>query len=133
MEAVRVIDQTTFYTPETPRNGNCGEAAVASILGLTLEEVPRFSREGPDSFAYWESFEQFLNSLGWEVLLMSGNYQADCMYLASGPSLRGCSHMVVMRNGELWHDPHPSRQGIIRVEHVHLLVPKDPRGVKLRA
>jgi hypothetical protein len=32
-------------------------------------------------------------------------------YLAFGVSPRG-RHVVVMRNGKIMHDPHPSREGI---------------------
>lgn len=48
------------------------------------------------------------------------------MYLASGISPRGVHHMVVMKDGKLVHDPHPSKAGIGEVEHLWLIVPIDP-------
>lgn len=128
-----MIDQTTFYDPtaKDPNKGNCTEAAVASILGLTLEEVPRFHKEGGEAYDFWDAFETFLEMRGLYVYRRDYNFQPDCLYLASGPSVRGCGHMVVMCAGELVHDPHPSRAGLIKVEHVHLLIPKDLRGVNL--
>jgi len=129
-----MIDQTTFYDPEAedPNKGNCTEAAVASILGLQLSEVPRFHQEGGDAVDFWSAFEDFLTGRGLYVLREEGNFVPECMYLASGPSKRGCKHMVVMQDGKLVHDPHPSRAGLLSVDFIHLLIPKDLRGKTVR-
>lgn len=36
-------------------------------------------------------------------------------WIASGPSERGWNHAVLFRGRRLWHDPHPSRAGVLRV------------------
>jgi hypothetical protein len=126
MPPERWINQTTFYDPERPKNGNCTEAAVASILGLPLEAVPLFRDAGPTSHDFWCAFEDFFEGLGFGVVRLPGNHVPDVLYLASGPAERGCSHMVVMRDGKLIHDPHPSAAGLLSVEHVWLVVPHDP-------
>ena len=42
-------------------------------------------------------------------------------YLASGPSERNCKHIVIMYNGKLIHDPHPSRKGLLEIEAIWIL------------
>lgn len=122
---MKPVDQTSFYDPDVIGNGNCTEAAVASILGLELSDVPRFYESGKSTVTFWDNFESFLNSKGFHVLDLAGNYVPDCFYLASGSSTRKCKHMVIMRRGELAHDPHPSRLGITQVDRIYVLVPFD--------
>lgn len=120
------VDQTILYSPGATKKGNCTEASVASILGLTLDQVPDFRANGDDALSFWDAFETFINSHGFEVMMLPGDYAPDALYLASGLSPRGVHHMVVMRGGKLVHDPHPSKAGIGRVEQVRILVPFDP-------
>ena len=128
MKEQRWVDQTTFYDPENPKSGNCAQAAVASILGVNLESVPDFKKEaGEDAYSFWTLFEDFLFNQGFWTMRKDGpNYIPEGYYLACGPSSRDCGHMVVMRSGELAHDPHPSKEGIIEVEHIWMLIPMDP-------
>ena len=118
----RWITQDKFYEPEKGLHGNCQQAATASLLGFSLSEVPNFI-EQEDGF--WQSFWRFVAERGYTCIELSGNRHFNCYYLAYGPSARGCSHAVIYRNGELVWDPHPSRLGILSVERVCLLVPKD--------
>ncbi len=122
----RWIKQTTFYEPddaENPNKGNCTEAAVASLLGIPLP--PKFGPSG-DVYDFWTDMDACFATHGFWAMRKDGDYQPDGLYLASGPSARGCKHMVVMRAGKLVHDPHPSGAGLLRVEHVWLAVPVDP-------
>lgn len=121
------VDQTILYTPGGPERGNCTEAAVASILGLALSDVPDFRAKGVENF--WDEFEAFINSRGFHPLRLDGNWIPDVLYLASGLSPRGVHHMVLMRGGELVHDPHPSKAGIGAPEHIWLIVPIDPAPI----
>jgi hypothetical protein len=119
------VDQTILYNPaDGEEKGNCTEASVASILGLRLEDVPDFRANGVDQF--WSSFRKFFQSRGFEAVLMPGNFAPETLYLASGISPRGVHHMVVMRDGALVHDPHPSKAGIGDPTDVWLIVPDDP-------
>ncbi|MGB3898184.1 MAG: hypothetical protein WA973_06485 [Mesorhizobium sp.] len=119
------MDQTVLYDPaEGSEKGNCTEASVASILGLRLEDVPDFRAKGVESF--WDEFHEFFRSRGYEAVRFPAGRQFETMYLASGISPRGVHHMVVMKDGKLVHDPHPSKAGIGEVEHLWLIVPIDP-------
>lgn len=133
MSESRWVDQTKFFIKDMPGNGNCAEAAAASILGLSLEDVPKFyDPEGLPSpaYRYWRNLENFFYTQGYWLLRQEGLYDLECLYLASGPSSRGCSHMVVYQNGKLKHDPHPSREGLLRCDRVYLPVPLDPHQFK---
>lgn len=99
---------------------------MASILGIALDAVPDFRANGTDPVEFWGAFDAFFEQQGFIARMQPGSYQPDCLYLASGPSARGCSHMVVMRAGELVHDPHPSGAGLLKVEIVRVLMPIDP-------
>ncbi|MCA1490101.1 hypothetical protein I6F11_04105 [Ensifer sp. NBAIM29] len=119
------VDQTVLYDPANrEEKGNCTEASVASILGLKLEDVPDFRANGIDQF--WTSFYRFFHDRGYQALHMPGEWCPDVLYLAAGKSPRDVLHMVLMKGGELVHDPHPSKAGIEKPEHVWLVVPIDP-------
>lgn len=118
----RWITQTQFYDPDKPGNGNCMQASVASLLSLELDQVPHFAESG-DPGTCWDLFEEFMESQGLYPMMLSGDRVLPVMYLASGKSARGVSHMVVMNGGELVHDPHPSRAGLLKVDLIYVLVP----------
>jgi hypothetical protein len=117
---VKPVDQTQFYE-KGKSAGNCQQAATASLLGLDLHEVPNFI-EAQD---FWQSFFGFLRSRGLVAVELSGLRHFDCYHLAYGQSLRGISHAVVYRYGELAHDPHPSRAGLLNVDTTVLIIPAD--------
>lgn len=126
----RWITQTKFYDPNQPPElctGNCTEAALASLFGIQLDDVP--SMQGMISNDYWDALEAFVGSQGYSLSMQTGNYRPKGLYLADGPSVRGCGHFVVMRDGEMVHDPHPSRAGLLRVDRVWVLLPLDPAAL----
>jgi hypothetical protein len=81
--------------------------------------VPNFI----ESDDFWGSYHKFLKSRGHIDVELSPLRHPDCFYLAYGKSSRGVSHAVVYRAGELAHDPHPSREGVLGVNEIHLIVP----------
>jgi hypothetical protein len=44
-------------------------------------------------------------------------------HVAVGLSRRGTPHVIVMRNGQVVHDPHPTRDGLTSVEGAFVLLP----------
>ena len=95
---------------------NCMQCCVGYLLGLTLAQVPDFSTDGG-----WEGFGAFATSHGYAAVMLPGNRELEADYLASGTTARGTSHMVVMNDGKLIHDPHPSNAGLVEVQCVWLL------------
>jgi hypothetical protein len=114
-----------FQTHAGPEVGNCHQAAVASILGLPLYEIPNFGQQQDQEGAYLK----FMRSLGFLVLkspVVELGAKLDCYYLAFGPSIvTGNPHVAVYRAGKLSHDPHPGRNGLSEVESIHVLVPME--------
>lgn len=123
------VDQTQFAGEGA--GGNCVQASLASILNLPLSEVPHFL-EVADRPEEWElAFMDWLEERGVGFIRREGEWIFDGYYLASGPSPRGVSHMVVYHDGKLAHDPHPSRAGILEVKRTWVLAPLDPAAITL--
>jgi hypothetical protein len=146
------VDQRSLWTPTQP--GDCLNACLASLLDLPYEEVPFFNkiaREGGPP--YFTQLWDFLESRGYEFqgsfypeaqvldcfpfveifnnwhVLPSLSPGVNGFYLAGGPSPRGPQvpggHQIVIRaDGSLAHDPHPSREGVVRITDVFLIEPK---------
>lgn len=133
-DASRWVTQTKFYDPTQPPDvctGNCTEAALASLLRLPLDAIPSF--QGMQSVEYWEALDAFVESRGFLWEMRQGAYHYPGLYLADGPSSRGCGHFVVMRDGEMVHDPHPSRAGLTSIERTWVLIPADPASALAQA
>lgn len=130
---------------EIVQNGNCYAAAIASILEVPITEVPNVEvffkfENGP----WIETMLAFLNLMGWELNCddrfkvfhdikfgadegKRSEYMDHCVnkyYLVSGPSARGVHHICIYKNGKLVHDPHPTKEGILKEEIFQELVKK---------
>jgi hypothetical protein len=120
------ITQTKFHKHPTPdSHGNCQQAAMASLLGLQLDDVPDFFADGEHQF--WPSVWRFTKASGLTYCTLRGVRYLPFYHLAYGPSSRGCEHAVVWYEGKLAWDPHPSREGLLSVSEFALLVPEYPR------
>lgn len=120
-------------------HGNCFAAVVASILELPIEQVPNvetlFFLDGNDRHFWSTVMDKFLEGKGWvldndyrfavyhddqfeidnlpAMVNAAHWYCQDKLYLVSGKSVRGVSHICIYKNGELIHDPHPTKEGIV--------------------
>jgi hypothetical protein len=114
---MKKVYQTKFggYGDPINERGNCWQAAVASILELTLDEVPDINdfQDGE----WFEKFREWLNQFGLDIRGLShesegnqtnnesrGYYLLEC---ESTTLYQGEHHIVVARNGEVVHDPNP--------------------------
>lgn len=122
------VTQTILHT-DPKRVGNCFAACVATALGLKLTQVPHFVEwgivyygdagpgvEGPHS--HWHAmFLGFLAGRGlWPVKVQTLHDAPGELVFVGGQSPRGISHQVLYLDGELWHDPHPSRAGLASID-----------------
>lgn len=119
------VDQTSFFDPATGTHGNCVQAAVATLLDLPLDDVPDLIQGATSGGDQDRRLRRWLRDRGLELVMLGGHWSLDTFYLASGPAARGVHHMVVMRDGRIAHDPHPSRAGLERVERCYLVMPQD--------
>lgn len=115
---MKPVDQTTFGVP----GGNCFSACVASLLHLSIDEVPYFMG-AEDWFAYFEEWLQTRNH--YPLCFHLHRYTPRGLHILSGLSPRG-PHSVVARGTEIVHDPHPSRAGLLERGDAIVLIPLDP-------
>jgi hypothetical protein len=138
------VTQTLFGREE----GNCLAACVASILELDLADVPNFCAGQSDGswlrkLADWlaeqgmcsvhASFvdgdpgvvpapEDLATMRAWMKLRRIG------FAIVSGYTTRGLSHSTVWFDGEIVHDPHPSKDPLINVVDMVVLAHRDLRA-----
>lgn len=101
---MRPVDQTTYGV----NDGNCFPACIASILEISIDEVPRFFGPSVD-------FLRWLAPQGLSATRYKGSdYVPPGYAIAAGPSRRfaGRLHACVAYDGAVVHDPHPSRDGL---------------------
>lgn len=124
------VDQTKFGFP----HGNCFSACVASILDLTLDECDIYP-DGVDQESekclrrnrhWWPVFQEWLREQGHEPVYLLKNEVKRApkgLSIISGPGPRGLDHSTVGLDGEIVHDPHPSREGLKEVSDYIVFVP----------
>jgi len=118
---MKPVDQLITHDPENGKFGDCQRAVIASLLCLPLEDVPHFNEIAKgEPEAFWTSLQEFCASKGYAYLTVPARSGfaffcggEDVYHEISGPSPRGdFFHAVVGRDGEIVHDPHPSRAGL---------------------
>jgi hypothetical protein len=107
--AVPGVDQNTFA--DSLHGGNCLQAAVATILREPLDGVPNFYLFGP---LWVEALNLYL---GIWALSIQRDTDESGLTIAVGQSERGVKHCVVCVDGEMVHDPHPSRAGLTSIDY----------------
>ena len=110
--------------------GNCFAACVASILEVSIDEVPWL--EDPEN---WQDYSFRLNNylkekhdqklFAFEFDALTNHYPdalTDGFYIVSGKIEGGLEHSVVYKNGELVHDSNPKKNKIIKLEYIYLFI-----------
>lgn len=130
------VQQTKFTTEDQTVHGNCFAACVASLLELSIDEVPTFETMGE---AWGGALYEFLQTQGYTFL---GTFYAtddpdwwqhltercagvDGFYIVAGGSPRPHvkkGHCVIFQNGQMVHDPHPDGSGIKDQKYVMMIV-----------
>lgn len=115
---LREVTQSFLAGRDDGIPGDCVRASVASLLDLDPAEVPHFTCQ--DDGRVWPlALAAFATQHGWRINRRAYDGEAMPEFgLAIGPSPRGVSHAVVVRNGEIAWDPHPSREGLVDVQQV---------------
>ena len=116
--------QTKMHDPPN-QNGNCLAAAIASILEININDIPKFEDMDKE---WWNNLIQFLDKIGFSLAFYSEDIGLPGFYFVMGTSPRNpkINHQVIYKNGKLVHDPHPDGTGILDVKEVWVLVPHDP-------
>lgn len=131
---MKIIDQDIFGD----KLGNCFPACLATLLGLPLSEVPNFCTEH-EITPWFPALIEWLKPRGYAP--MANEFPGDpdpflqwvetCApnipWIANGKSPRGeFQHSVVYIGSKMFHDPHPSRQGIEDVQGAIFLLREAP-------
>lgn len=115
------------------RPNGCTAACIATLTGIPLDELPHppidadpaiwFGREGVDlRNDYMGRLHDVLHRHGWYFGAILAGPKPRGFALAGGIGPRGVPHHVVVKDGELWHDPHESRAGLVSVESYDILI-----------
>lgn len=118
---MKPVTQTITIGDGSGRPGNCLQAAVASLLDMKIDEVPHFAE--CDAGEDWlERLVAFGAEHSYRVL-----YRPEPVPfgLAFGQSPRNASHAVVVIDGKIVWDPHPSRDGLVSVSNYVEWAPLD--------
>lgn len=117
--------------------GNCLSACIASLLELTIEEVPNFHegvapgapQDDPEGCKiFWSNVHAFMNKKGFGMIHFEDENVRDMQkhlggyFLAGGKSPTGYQHACIYTQNGLAHDPHPEGGGI-EVENISLIYP----------
>lgn len=106
------------------KHGNCMSACLASLLDLSIDEVPNFFETCGENVDAWTTgIKEFLKERGYDFIAVS-LLTVDTSYLetldghviVSGQSPRGLLHATIWKNGKMVFDPHPDNTGIGRPE-----------------
>ena len=123
------VTQTRFYEPDQPvelQRGNCLQAVLASLLELPLEDVPHFVQQDVDSggqLNWYDEMWKWLQARGWGLHGAELETHRTEHLMVTGLSPRGngihhvvIHHVVIYRDREMAHDPHPDRTGLLSIE-----------------
>jgi hypothetical protein len=131
------VDQTKLHDPDNGVRGNCYAACIASLLELPLEDVPAFEdmyNSGKEKWKWFGIFLKFLQGKGYEFHGTGKPSQIRDPYFARGvdgyvmaygesPRDSKVTHAVIYKDGEMVHDPHPSRDGIVKLHGFDMVEP----------
>lgn len=137
-EAADAPPEPTEEMVDQRTKSDCLLACIASLTGLPVSEMPQpptsyenLTSDGEPTdedreaeVQYGNAVRRYLRECGW-LLLNTYSFAPAGHSIASGPSPRNPRiwHCVIYRNGELTHDPHSSRAGVVSVEQYEVLVP----------
>lgn len=104
--------------------GNCWATVIACLLETKIEYVPNIE-ELFDCCDYFDILQKWLHTKGFEYVASTKEEceSIDDFYMVSGKSPRGSfNHIVIYKNGQLVHDPHPSGDGILTEDYFERLI-----------
>ena len=119
-------DQTLFYNKELNQRGDCLRACIATLLDIKPETLPHSTHFSD----YIEVEEIYWNYTGFMCVDSLDKIQdeegIDGLFMAYGESSRGCYHAVIInKQGEIVHDPHPSKEGIKDIQGIWIIEPME--------
>lgn len=120
---MKKLIQTRLHNPPLS-TGNCFPTVIACFLDLSSAEEAIQIQEYYDNedFVWSEVLEDWLKNKGWKLKTINTHLNNDEFYLVSGKTIRNTFHICIYKNGKLFHDPHPSQDGLTTEEVFEELV-----------
>lgn len=112
---MKKLKQTRLHNPPEML-GNCYPTVIACFLDLNSpEDVIQIQEKYSDN--NWnEQLDSWLTTKGWRREKIENHLYNDSFYTVTGNTKRGTVHVCIYKNGKLYHDPHPSNNGLISEE-----------------
>ena len=126
-------DQLFAHDPTLGVYGDCMRATIASLLDLPSEAVPHFLYDNCNNDEYNERMSTYLGDRGlcyiefgafdldlhlYNIHHMTPVYHSIC---DESPRFVSEGHAVVGCNGQVVHDPHPTKAGLPKVTENRVL------------
>jgi len=113
------VTQTLLAGREDGVPGNCVQAAIATLLGEPIDAVPHFLL-----WLEWNHvMVEWLAEKGWRIYCRFTDTIPDERCIVAGVSPRGVAHVCVAENGRIVWDPHPSRDGLTKIDEAWFIEP----------
>jgi len=118
---MRKLTQTRLHNPPEVL-GNCFPAVIACFLDLDSPEDAIQIQEEYNDEDWVTILDDWLIERGFEIIQINGHQNDDSYYLVTGMSPRGVNHVCIYQNGELYHDPHPSGDGLLNENNFETII-----------
>lgn len=102
------------------QNRYLGGSHISKFTGAPNQKE-NFEHSVSISLNLWDTVKNYwLASIGYQEEYIEDidvwlNENPNTPYMASGKSSRGVDHIVIYMNGKLFHDPHPSNDGLVEL------------------
>jgi len=111
-------------------DGDCFRCCVATVLGLEYADVPAFNE--PDEDQWVGNLSAWCRERGISMVMVLphegtvwSHFLSHGLWIAGGPGPRGIHHAVVYDGPNLLHDPHESREGLLKITDALVLFRRD--------
>ena len=127
-----------YQTRYGEKEGNCFQAALASLFELELEEVPDFCNiYSIETEEWYEEFLKWLQKRGYSSVPLYFKETVEhplryknCLLLVTGKTQDEVNHCVIYKNGKSIHNPNKNCKGI-KPETIDIIFPIDVTSERL--
>lgn len=119
---LKKYEQTLFYNKELNQRGDCLRACLSTLLQINPNTLPNYTRISD----YLELEEIYFNYTGFYTVgsldSLKDEKGINGLFIAYGKSSRDCLHAIIIdKQGNVFHDPHPSKEGIKKIENIYII------------
>jgi len=102
--------------------GNCFSTVIACVLNKKSAEDVIQIQECYSDVNWKQILKEYLLEEGVEITDLDGHLYNDEYYFVEGDTKRGVFHICIYQNGKLYHDPHPSGDGLVNEKKFSIIV-----------